>query len=404
MNAYAKITDVRSKKQKMKKTSIKNPRHISIASRYGVIAMVSIFSMSVLVAGFSIVNADQYDQKIKQLEQQNDVKEVEQAQLGSEADSLSDAISKLQAEIDAKQATINQYQKEVEQLRKEIDAAEIELVKQKGLLKETIKAIYIEGDITTLEMLASSDDLTDFFDKQQYRDTVQDKVKSTLDKITQLKLDLSTKKEKTEKLIAEQKRQKEEISSKKGEKNRLLSLNVNEQQKLDAEIKANKAKMMELRSQQLAANQRLINSGSIRILPGNNGNDSYPNSWRNVLQDSVLDSWGMWNRECVSYVAWKVYESGRYMPYWGGRGNAHLWDDNARNGWRLPAPIPVDGNPRVGDVAVGTGSGFGPIGHVMYVEAVYGNGKIRVSQYNFGVAGQYSEMEISSAGLQFIHF
>jgi surface antigen len=63
--------------------------------------------------------------------------------------------------------------------------------------------------------------------------------------------------------------------------------------------------------------------------------------------------------------------------------------------------IPVDGNPRVGDVAI---SMSGYYGHAMYVEAVYNDGTIYVSQYNYGVAGEYSEMRISSAGLRFIHF
>ena len=104
----------------------------------------------------------------------------------------------------------------------------------------------------------------------------------------------------------------------------------------------------------------------------------------------------MYNRECVSYTAFRVAASGRYMPYWGGHGNANQWPDSAR-----AAGIPVDGNPQVGDVAI---SMAGPYGHAMYVEAV-GGGKVRVSQYNYGSpAGTYSEMTISAAGLYFIHF
>jgi surface antigen len=104
----------------------------------------------------------------------------------------------------------------------------------------------------------------------------------------------------------------------------------------------------------------------------------------------------MYNRECVSYTAFKVWQSGRYMPYWGGRGNANRWPTNARN-----AGIPVDGEPRVGDVAISL-SGY--YGHAMYVERVNGDGTIKVSQYNYGIRGEYSEMTISKSGLYFIHF
>lgn len=108
------------------------------------------------------------------------------------------------------------------------------------------------------------------------------------------------------------------------------------------------------------------------------------------------DPWGMYMRECVSYTAWRVAASGRTMPYWGGKGTAKLWDDNAR-----AAGIPVDSKPRVHDVAV---SNAGDYGHVMYVEAVNADGTITVSQYNARFDGAYSVVTRSPAGLVFIHF
>jgi surface antigen len=104
----------------------------------------------------------------------------------------------------------------------------------------------------------------------------------------------------------------------------------------------------------------------------------------------------MYLRQCVSYTAWKVHASGRNMPYWGGFGNAKQWDDNA-----IAAGIPVDRNPQVGDVAV---SNRGYYGHVMYVEAVHGDGTISISQYNASWDGTYSEARIPIGDLVFIHF
>ena len=148
-------------------------------------------------------------------------------------------------------------------------------------------------------------------------------------------------------------------------------------------------------AQQAAENAKKFRGS--QIIAGSNGRDTYPNKWRNIPQDSVVDSWGMYNRECVSYTAWKVYESGRYMPYWGGIGNANQWDDNARR-----MGIPVDGNPRPGDVAV---AHWGYYGHVMYVESVNPNGTINISQYNYDFNGTYSEVyNFPTSGLVFIHF
>jgi surface antigen len=119
----------------------------------------------------------------------------------------------------------------------------------------------------------------------------------------------------------------------------------------------------------------------------------YPALLCNAGKDTLVDPWGMYNRECVSYTAYRI-STRRTMPYWGGRGNAYQWPDNAR-----AMGIPVDSTPRVGDVAVLT-AGFG---HTMYVEAVDGD-YITISQYNYNNTGEYSLMTVPAAGLVFIHF
>ncbi|HMR72992.1 MAG TPA: CHAP domain-containing protein, partial [Candidatus Saccharibacteria bacterium] len=123
----------------------------------------------------------------------------------------------------------------------------------------------------------------------------------------------------------------------------------------------------------------------------------YPDKWAYAPLDSLVDSWGMYNRECVSYTAWKVFQKNGYMPYWGGRGNANQWPANAR-----AAGIPTGSTPKVGSVAV---SMSGPYGHTMWVEAVNGN-QIYVSQYNYYYNGwgNYSEMWLNASGLIYIYF
>lgn len=358
-----------------------------------VLSVVGVFAVAGLVVPF--VRADQYEAQIKALAQENGNKKAVQGQLGAEAASLSDTIAKLQAQINAIQTKINDNTNKVNELNKQIAIAEEELAKQKDLLGQTIKAMYLEGDISTVEMLASSKNLSDFFDKQQYRESVRSKIKTTLDKITQLKLDLGTQKDTVEKLIAEQQALQTQVVAQRAENDRLLGLNQSQQNELDSQIKANNGKIAELRAAQAAANARLFNG--VTVVSGSNGRDTYPNVWRNSPQDSMIDNWGMYNRECVSYTAWKVYESGRFMPYWGGVGNANQWDDNAR-----AAGIAVDTNPRPGDVAV---SNSGYYGHVMYVESVNPNGTINISQYNWSLNGTYSEAyNLPKAGLVFIHF
>src|SRR5690349_3581086 len=112
--------------------------------------IASVVALSLSLALSPLVKADQFDEQIKQLQ----------------ADSYQDAINKLQSQIDAIRAQIQANIVKRDDLQNQIKAAEIELEKQKDLLGENIKAMYVEGEISTLEMLASSKDLSEFLDKQ----------------------------------------------------------------------------------------------------------------------------------------------------------------------------------------------------------------------------------------------
>lgn len=362
--------------------------------------LVGVMSVSMVLPKY--VLADQYQDQINAIQAQNNQIEAQRGILSVEASSLSDAISKLQAQIDAVQNRINQLSADIDNLKKQIHEAEIELAKQKALLGESIKAMYVSGEISTVEMLATSKDLSDFFDKQQYQESVRSKIKNALDKVTQLKLDLATKKEMVEKSLAEQKSLQSQLASQKAEKDRVLALNQDQQGQLQSEIQANNQRMSQLRAEQAAAYAAYARKNGSGYGIGEPGNGGYPSIWANSPQDTMIDDWGMYNRECVSYTAWKVASTGRYMPYWGGIGNAYEWPGNAR-----AAGIPVSSTPSVGSIAVwGSNDGLGFLGHVAYVEVVNGDGSIEVSQYNF-VHGQFSRMHVSASEvsrLEFIHF
>jgi surface antigen len=146
-----------------------------------------------------------------------------------------------------------------------------------------------------------------------------------------------------------------------------------------------------LQADQVIANRNL---GGV-ILAGDPNHGGYPAKWDNVAQDSRLDSWGMYNRECVSYAAWKVYQTYGNMPYWGGVGNANQWVRDARS-----AGIPTGKSPVVHSVAI---SMQGYYGHAMWVEKVSGS-MIYVSQYNYDLRGHYSEMWVNGSAFTYIYF
>ena len=377
-----------------------------IKQKYRLHSFIAVFVAMLVLAGtvtIPHVMADRFDDQINALQQQNNQNKDQANALQIQANSYQETIDKLQAQVDVLQKQIDENKAKQADLESKIKAAEEELAKQRRILGENIKAMYLEGQISTLEMLASSKDLSEFVDKQQYRNSVKDKIKETLDKANALKDELREKKTQVEKVIKDQQSMQDALDSSKSQQAQLLGLTVQQKAAFDQKIKENNGQIAALRAQQAAENARLF-SGSTVILGSacdTSRGDTYPSPWCSSTMDSMFDSWGMYNRECVSYTAWKVAESGRRMPPWGwqARGNANQWDDNARG-----EGIPVDSTPRVGDVAI---SNRGEYGHAMYVDGVNSDGTINISQYNADLRGNFSRVynyNYRAYGLVFIHF
>lgn len=373
---------------KQKLTSIKDG--LTLAQRLVVIlVLVAVTSLGSLMAPFA--RADIYEEQIQQIQQDSGEVIGDLAQLGSEAATLEEEVQKLQTQINALQAQIDANQAKSDDLKVQIARAEEDLAQKKKALGDTIRAMYVEGEMSTLEMLATSNDLSDFVDKQHYQEAIQNQIKRTVDQINALKAQLKDQQAEVEALLRDQKNMRAQLDSSKAYQNQLLSANQAQQNNLNQKLKENSARIADLRVAQRAANARLGG----KAVAGDPNHGGYPAVWDNAPQDSMIDDWGMYNRECVSYTAWKVYERYGYMPYWGGHGNANEWPWSARQDG-----IPTGSTPRVHSVAV---SMSGYYGHTMWVEAVSGN-QIYVSQYNYGLDGRYSEMWINASNLIFIYF
>jgi surface antigen len=126
------------------------------------------------------------------------------------------------------------------------------------------------------------------------------------------------------------------------------------------------------------------------------GVDDYPSRLRNAAQDSLVDPWLFYNRECTSFVAWRLNSENQvaFDNYWQGVhwGNASNWKNAA-----LAAGVPVDNNPTRGAVAWWrAGSAGSSRGHVAWVQTV-GDGAITIEEYNYLHAGRYDTRTISSS-------
>lgn len=351
---------------------------------------------SLLIVGAAITpnaGADSFDQQIRALQAENARNRAAVADLKATATNYKNAIAQLEGEIAQVEGQINQNLARQAELQAKIDESQRELDRQRLMLSADIRAMYTDGDISTIEMLATSKDLSDFVDKETYRNAVQKKIQDTLKKITKLQNELKADKAEVEKLLADQQAQQASLNANRAEQSRMLNLNKQQQADFNRQTSSNQARIDDLISQQRRANEGTLGGYYFIRFPGAVGDhdvgvDDYPYqdagfsmqlgpcSFSDNYPDAP-DRWGYCTRQCVSYTAWAVERSGRTAPKF--YGSAKNWIYSAPASW-------VYRDPKPGDVAITTG---GTWGHAMYVEQVDGN-RIYVSQYNQQLTGQYS--------------
>ena len=388
------------------------------------IALVIISVVLLIAAPIGItgnVSADPYDEKIKALQAEIEAYNAEAAKLSEQAKTLQSAVAVLQSQANAIQAQINISQAKYDQLVIKIAETEKKIKDNQDALGVTIANMYVDDEISPLELLAGSRNISEYMDRQEYRASVRDELTSIIAEVKILKVELEKQKVNAKRVLDDRKNQKSALVAKQNEQQQLLNETRGQESEYQALVNTTREQIREARAAQALYYARLSNESSSVLLNGDPNKGGYPSYYANSPQDSLVDQWGMYNRECVSYTAWKVYQKYGNMPYWGGIGNAWQW---AFSGWvgsggkqvyynsgvwhtanYIRYGIPAGSEPKVGSVAVSNGE----YGHVAWVEAVDGD-KITISQYNWYVPslggwGQYSEMVVNKNIFQkYIYF
>ena len=334
-----------------------------------------------LITPFSSYAVPSLDQQINQI----DIKlRNEKAALNDAKDEVFDAktqVNQINQQLAATQANINSLSKEISNKENEIKITEEKILKNKETLKELVRLLYEKGQPGTLEMLASTQSLTDLMNTEEYNRALEERINTTVAENRALKAGLINQKqqlsEKKARLEVERQAQLAQQEAKKA----LLNEKYQQQLAIEKQVKISEQEKKNLLAQRAAESRRVSSGGS--------GGYPYTAIW-------AVDPWGFYTRECTSYAAWKwnrVYGKTWYntQPR---RGSAKYWPEIART-----LKYSVNYSPRVGDIMVWSG---GTWGHVAIVEAVYDNGTVLVSHYNYGFDNRYSTDIVSWAGKQFI--
>ena len=381
-------------------TPVSSKQHVAKSS---IVAAAVLMSASIPVAFAQNVLADKYDDQVKKLQSEADSYQQRASTLGVLASTLQAQLDTLTKQKNEIQAQINTSQAKRNKLEKDIAATEKKIAINKEALGEIVADMYVDSSISPLEMLASSKNIGDYVDKQEYRSSMQDNLNSTIKQIKSLRSQLEKQKKQVENVLRDQKSQKNALAAKEAEQAKLVSDTRGEESAYNGLVAKRNNEISSVRAQQaaaMAAAARQSTGGSLNIGAGSASGGGYPAIWANAEQDTLVDNWGLYNRECVSYTAWKVASTGRYVPHFGGVGNANQWPSTtARYG------IANGSTPKAGSVAIWY---VGTYGHAMYVEAVNGDGTITVSDYNNNMDGlgwgRYHYYTRSAAGLTYIYF
>jgi len=242
-----------------------------------------IFAVLLTISGTVFAASEQsLRDKSKELtEQTKDGKEkLHGAQ--KEVGTLEEKVGQLSSEINSLQGQINSTKKGISQTEKDLVKTEKELEKQKNIMNQSVKALYMQGDISTIELIASSKNFTEFVNGQEYLERIKIGVQDSAKKIESLKTKLEKDKSDLNEMLELQTGQQKVVATKKAEQDELLTKAkdvefsykefVNKKQKEQQLVEAEIAAAVRKRSQTGFTSQGFINENAVIGYVGSTGN------------------------------------------------------------------------------------------------------------------------------------
>ncbi|MCK4918829.1 MAG: C39 family peptidase [Candidatus Pacebacteria bacterium] len=179
--------------------------------------------------------AEEYNDIIKDLR-------IQKQSLENEIELLDAQIAQLDVEIQSTQAKIEQTSFEIENLIANIVQKEEEIKNQKETLKKLLRKINEYDNESILEILLSSDELSEFFNEAEYVNTIGEKIKETLDNLNRTKQELEEKREEAQ----EKKSEFEELNKKLVVQKEMVDAQKESKEKLLRETKGKENKFQDL--------------------------------------------------------------------------------------------------------------------------------------------------------------
>lgn len=286
-----------------------------------VIATVILNTVSISYAASSISSQkNELNQKIQEtkdnLEEVNSKKEESQNKvndLSSQIDSYESQINSLKSEIETKT-------NEVKELQKKLDELEAEREKNQSLLDERLVTLYESGEVSYLDMLLSSTDLTDFISSYYMIETLTAADKELIQNLENDKKEIADTQEKVNNSLGEIEKNKtelesvqQELSKAKNEEQTKVDKLTEQSHDLENDVEEYEKKMKELDAKEKAQEAALQKKYEEAKKKAEQGNSSGSNSNSGSSSGGSVSSKGFIRPVKTGKItAGMYYSSGKY--------------------------------------------------------------------------------------------
>lgn len=218
--------------------------------------------------------------------------------LQGKVDALNAEIANLQNQIDLANLQIQQANQQIEEFKAKLD-------KQKRIMYENARVLYKQGNTSTIEILASSDNFSEFVNRQEYLETVKENVNRAAREVIALKDELEKKVEELKSYIAGQELQKTIVDSKRSEQATLLAQTRGEEAKYQELVATLVAQKNQAEEQLLAQ----LRAGSIS---GGNGAGAAVSAGQTVSAGQLVGYVGDSGFSFGAHLHFALIQNGNY--------------------------------------------------------------------------------------------
>lgn len=286
-----------------------------------VIATVILNTVSISYAASSISSQkNELNQKIQ--ETKDNLNEV-----NSQKEESQDKVNNLSSQIDSYESKINSLKSEIEtktnevnELQKKLDELEAEREKNQSLLDERLVTLYESGEVSYLDMLLSSTDLTDFISSYYMIETLTAADKELIQNLENDKKEIADTQEKVNNSLGEIEKNKtelesvqQELSKAKNEEQTKVDKLTEQSHDLENDVEEYEKKMKELDAKEKAQEAALQKKYEEAKKKAEQGNSSGSNSNSGSSSGRSVSSKGFIRPVKTGKItAGMYYSSGKY--------------------------------------------------------------------------------------------